>query len=97
MSRLPVRQLRANNLRIIDTILESTTVLVMNKEAYEDSWKREKIENMILLLQGALNAEFKVGLKMNLPEQNVEKVCEVLTSLHNPTVSSLMDRGMGCA
>ena len=85
--------LRANNLRIIDTILESTTVLVMNKEAYEDPWKREKVENMILLLQGALNAEFKVGLKMNLPEQKVDKVCEILTSLHNPTISSLKDRG----
>lgn len=85
--------LRANNLRIIDTILESTTVLVMNKEAYEDPWKREKVENMVMLLQGALNAEFKVGLKMNLPEQKVDKVCEILTSLHNPTISSLKDRG----
>ncbi len=83
--------LRANKLRIIDTILESTTVLVMNREAYKDPWKREKVENLVTLLQGALNAEFKVGLKMNLPAGNVDAVCSLLPSLNNPTISHLRD------
>ncbi|MFC1539335.1 ATP phosphoribosyltransferase [Candidatus Latescibacterota bacterium] len=83
--------LKANNLRIIDEILQSTTVLIMNKEAYKDSWKREKIENIALLLQGALNAEFKVGLKMNLPAQKIDEITAILPSLHNPTISHLKD------
>jgi len=83
--------LRANNLRIIDTILESTTVLVMNRIAYEDPWKREKVENIALLLQGALDAEFKVGLKMNLPESKLDEISGLLPSLHNPTISHLKD------
>ena len=83
--------LRANNLRIIDTILESTTVLVMNKDAYEDAWKREKVETIALLLQGALNAEFKVGLKMNLPVAKLNEISALLPSLHNPTISHLKD------
>ncbi len=85
--------LRANKLRIIDTILESTTVLVMNREAYADPWKREKVENMAMLLQGALNAEFKVGLKMNLPADRLEDVSSLLPSLNNPTVSHLKQEG----
>jgi ATP phosphoribosyltransferase len=85
--------LRANKLRIIDTILESTTVLVMNKTAYSDLWKREKVENLAMLLQGALNAEFKVGLKMNLPEAKLEELSTLLPSLHNPTVSHLKNPG----
>ena len=83
--------LRANKLRIIDTILESTTVLVMNKEASKDPWKREKINNIALLLQGALNAESKVGLKMNLPADKLDAVSALLPSLHNPTISHLKD------
>jgi ATP phosphoribosyltransferase len=83
--------LRANNLRIIETILESTTVLIMNRKAWEDPWKREKVENLSLLLQGALNAEFKVGLKMNLPASKLEEISAILPSLHNPTVSHLKD------
>jgi ATP phosphoribosyltransferase len=85
--------LRANNLRIIDTILESTTVLVMNRKAYDDPWKREKVENMALLLQGALNAEFKVGLKMNLPAGKLDEISSLLPSLHNPTISHLKESG----
>lgn len=85
--------LRANNLRVIDTILESTTVLVMNRAAYTDRWKREKVENLALLLQGALNAEFKVGLKMNLPAAKLEELSALLPSLQNPTVSHLKDPG----
>jgi len=83
--------LRANNLRIIDTVLESTTVLAMNREAAADKWKREKVENMAMLLQGALNAEFKVGLKMNLPTAELDHISSLLPSLHNPTVSHLKD------
>lgn len=81
--------LRANKLKIIDTILESTTVLVMNRKAYADPWKREKIENLALLLQGALNAEFKVGLKMNLPAAKLDEISALLPSLNNPTISHL--------
>ncbi len=83
--------LRANNLRIIDTILESTTVLVMNREAHADEWMRGKVENLALLLQGALNAEFKVGLKMNLSAEKLEKIASILPSMHNPTISHLKD------
>jgi ATP phosphoribosyltransferase len=85
--------LRANNLRIIDTILESTTVLVMNRTAYADLWKREKVEKLAMLLQGALNAESKVGLKMNLPEAMLEELSSLLPSLQNPTVSHLKNPG----
>ena len=84
--------LRANNLRIIDTILQSTTVLVMNRNSYEDAWKREKVEKIALLLQGALNAEIKVGLKMNLPAEKLEEIASLLPSLHNPTISHLKEK-----
>ncbi len=83
--------LAANNLRIIETILESTTVLVMNKKASENPRKREKVENIALLLQGALNAEFKVGLKMNLHISKLEEIASLLPSLHNPTISHMKD------
>ncbi len=85
--------LRANNLRVIDEMMKSTTALVMNKDAYSDPWKKEKIDKIVMLLQGALNAEFKVGLKMNLPEEKVEKITSILPSLHNPTISHLKDEG----
>ncbi len=85
--------LRANKLRIIETILESTTVLVMNRAAWEDPWKREKMENLTMLLQGALNAEFKVGLKMNLPAGKLDDISSLLPSLHNPTISHLKEPG----
>lgn len=85
--------LRANKLRIVDTILESTTVLVMNRSAYSNLWKREKVENLAMLLQGALNAESKVGLKMNLPDYKLEELSTLLPSLHNPTVSHLKNPG----
>ncbi len=83
--------LRANNLRIIKTILESTTVLAMNRDAYNDPWKREKVENIAILLKGALNAVFKVGLKMNIPAPKLEEIASILPSLHNPTISHLKD------
>jgi ATP phosphoribosyltransferase len=83
--------LRANNLRIIETILESETVLIANKEAFKDEWKRRKMENITILLKGALLAEEKVGLKMNVPRTKLDKVTKVLPSLHTPTVSNLSD------
>ncbi|HOP85221.1 MAG TPA: ATP phosphoribosyltransferase [Syntrophorhabdaceae bacterium] len=83
--------LRANNLRIIETILESETVLIANKNAWHDRWKKRKMENLMILLKGALMAEEKVGLKMNLPKKNIENVSKILTSLHTPTISNLAD------
>lgn len=83
--------LKANNLRIVDTILESETVVIANKEAWKDKWKKRKIENIMMLLKGALVAEEKVGLKMNVPRKGLKKVSEILPSLHTPTVSNLSD------
>ena len=85
--------LRANNLRIIETILESETVLIANKKAWNDPWKKRKMENIVILLKGALIAEEKVGLKMNVPTGKLEKVTKILPSLHTPTISSLSDKG----
>ena len=83
--------LRANKLRIIDTVLEVKNVLIANQTAWEDPWKRQKIENIAMLLKGALMAEGKVGLKMNVETKNVALVMEILDSLKNPTVSQLSD------
>jgi ATP phosphoribosyltransferase len=85
--------LRANNLRIVDTILESTTVLIANRDAWKDPWKRKKIENIALLLTGALRAEEKVGLKMNVERSDLDAVIKVLPALQNPTISSLSEAG----
>ena len=84
--------LRANNLRIVETILESTTVLVANKKAWADPWKREKIENIAMLLQGAIDAEEKVGLKLNAPKKSLEDILKKLPALHTPTVSTQADQ-----
>jgi ATP phosphoribosyltransferase len=83
--------LKANNLRIIDTILESETVLIANRLAWKDEWKKRKMENITMLLKGALLAEEKVGLKMNVPRNSLEKVTKILPSLHTPTISDLSD------
>ena len=83
--------LRANRLRIVDTICESTTRFIANKAAWEDDWKREKAENMLMLLQGALAAEPKVGLKMNVPRAKIDQVIAKLPALHTPTVSNQLD------
>lgn len=85
------RSLKANNLRIIDTILESTTRVIANKESWEDPWKRKKIENMVTLLKGALLAEEKVGLKMNVSKDNLNTVLNLLPALRKPTISNLND------
>ncbi len=83
--------LKANNLRIVDTILESETVLIANKAAWKDEWKKRKIENIMILLKGALLAEEKVGLKMIVPKGKLTKVTGILPSLHTPTISNLSD------
>jgi ATP phosphoribosyltransferase len=85
--------LRANKLRIVDTLLTSTPRLIVNHAAWKDSWKRKKIETMAMLLKGALDAESKVGLKMNLERKNLEKLLQSLPALRNPTVSTLTQEG----
>jgi len=81
--------LRAHNLKIVDTLLTSTTRFVVNHAAWEDAWKRAKIENITMLLRGALNAELLVGLKMNVHRDNLEAVTALLPALKNPTISPL--------
>jgi ATP phosphoribosyltransferase len=85
--------LRANNLRIVETIIESTTRFVANRKAWHDRWKRQKMENIALLLKGALAAEEKVGLKMNVPEKSFKRILSLLSAMHSPTVSPLSDSG----
>ena len=81
--------LAANNLRILDTVLETNTKLIAAHSAYADAWKRSKIETLAMLLQGALLGEQKVGLKMNVARANLEKVLALLPALRQPTVSPL--------
>lgn len=81
--------LRANNLRIVDEVLTSTTRLIANKDAWRDPWKRGKIDNFALLLKGAIIAKDMVGLKLNVAEKDLETVLKVLPALKNPTVSPL--------
>ncbi len=83
--------LRANKLRIVEVMLESTTRIIANKKAWNDPWKKKKIENMSLLLQGALAAEEKVGLKMNVPQKSLKEIMGILPSMHAPTISHLAD------
>ena len=83
--------LRANRLRIVDTVCESTTRFIANKAAWDDPWKREKAQNLLMLLKGALEAEAKVGLKMNVARKNLEAVIAKLPALHTPTVSNQLD------
>jgi ATP phosphoribosyltransferase len=85
--------LRANKLRIVDTLLVSTPRLIANHTSWKDPWKRRKIETMALLLRGALEAETKVGLKMNLKRENLDALLKNLPSLRNPTVSGLSQPG----
>ena len=81
--------LRANNLRILETVMESTTRLIANKQAWQDEEKQRKIENLAVLLDAALNAESKVGIKLNVAKDNLEKILELLPSLRQPTVAQL--------
>jgi len=83
--------LRANHLRIIDTVLESNTQIVANKTAWCDSAKRRKIENLALMLRGAMDAQNRVGLMLNVRKQDLAAVLAVLPALKNPTISTLSD------
>jgi ATP phosphoribosyltransferase len=83
--------LRANNLRIIETVLESNTQLIANLEAWNDPWKRRKLEDMKMLLQGAIGALGKVGLMLNVRKADLKAVISVLPALKNPTISQLSD------
>jgi len=85
--------LRANNLRIVDTICKSTTVIVANKDSWKDTWKKKKIEGIALLLKGAIAAEEKVGLKMNVEEKDLKKVISILPAMKKPTISKLSQKG----
>jgi ATP phosphoribosyltransferase len=86
--------LRANNLRIVEVVMESTPRLIANRAAYRDPWKRRKLDRMRLLLEGAIAAEGKVGLMMNVPKTRLPKVLELLPALASPTVSPLADGKM---
>ncbi len=81
--------IRAHGLKIIHVLMESNTQLVANRQSYNDPWKREKIEQIILLLKGALKAENMVGLKMNVPKDKVEDIIQILPSLNAPTIANL--------
>jgi len=85
--------IRANNLKIIDTILESSTRLIANKDSLKDNWKKEKIEEVTLLLKSAIAAEGKVGLKMNIEMGNLQSILKLLPALKNPTISELSEKG----
>jgi len=83
--------LRANNLRIVETVLESNTQLIANVESWKDEWKRRKLEDIRMLLEGAINALGKVGLMLNVQKAELEAVLAVLPALKKPTISSLSD------
>ena len=83
--------LRANNLRIVETILESNTQLIANVDSWKDAWKRRKLEDMRMLLEGAINALGKVGLMLNVEKKNLQAVLAVLPALKKPTISHLSD------
>lgn len=85
--------LRANKLRIVDELLSSTPRLIANQKSWKDQWKRQKIETLAMLLKGAIEAEAKVGLKMNIAEKNLKKLLKALPALRNPTISSLSQKG----
>ena len=83
--------LRANGLRIVETVCESTTQFIMNRQAFKDPWKKDKVDRIVLLLGGAILAEGKVGLKLNARKADVEKIIKILPSMKAPTVSMLYD------
>ncbi|MDG2359821.1 MAG: ATP phosphoribosyltransferase [Planctomycetaceae bacterium] len=83
--------LRANNLRIVDVVIESTTRLIANQNTWQDNWKKTKLENIALMLQSCLNAEGKVGLMMNVRRTDLESLLGQLPALQTPTISSLSD------
>jgi ATP phosphoribosyltransferase len=84
--------LRANNLRIVDEVLQSTTRFIANRQSFTDPWKRQKIEDIVLMLRGAMAAEGKVGLMLNVQRGDLPKILSLLPSLQNPTISDLADK-----
>jgi ATP phosphoribosyltransferase len=84
--------LRANKLRIVETVLESTTRFIANQLVWENPEQRRKLENIALLLQGAIQAQGKVGIKMNVRKGDLKTVLKILPSLHSPTISDQFDR-----
>src|SRR5947209_16799989 len=84
--------LRANKLRIIETVLESNTQLIANRDSWADEWKRKKLEDMKMLLEGAINALGKVGLMLNVRSEDLTRVLALLPALKNPSVSQLSDQ-----
>jgi ATP phosphoribosyltransferase len=84
--------LRANKLRIIETVIESNTQLIANTSSYQDEWKRRKLEDIKMLLEGAINAQGKVGLMLNVKRQDLAAVLGILPALKNPTISQLSDQ-----
>ncbi|MDP2156229.1 MAG: ATP phosphoribosyltransferase [Nitrospirota bacterium] len=85
--------LRANNLRIVETILQSSTRFISNKKAWQNRWKQQKMENLVMLLRGALAAEEKVGMKMNVKQSDLKRLLVILPAMHSPTISALSDKG----
>jgi ATP phosphoribosyltransferase len=83
--------LRANNLRIVDTVMTSTTRFIANKQAWKDKFKRQKIENIAILLNAAIDAKTRVGMKMNIKKADIDKVLKILPAEKSPTVSPLAD------
>ena len=83
--------LRANNLRIIETLMESNTKFVMNKEAYGNPWKKQKVERLVLMLQSAMAASGQVGLMMNVPKNKLDEVMKILPEGKKPTIAELTD------
>jgi len=83
--------LKANNLRIVDELLQSTTRFISNVQAYNDPWKKQKMDDLVLMLQGAMAAEGKVGLMMNVKKAELQQVLRILPAMQNPTISSLSD------
>ena len=82
----------SHNLRIVDVLMESAPKLIANKKSWQDKWKREKLENIALLLKGALDAEGKAGLKMNVEAKQLENIIKILPAMKKPTVSPLTDK-----
>src|SRR6185295_14611169 len=85
--------LRANKLRIVEELLTSSTRFISNENAWKDSWKREKMENLAMLLKGAIAAEGMVGLKLNVAQKDLDKVMKLLPALKRPTIASLSEPG----
>ncbi len=83
--------LRANNLRIVETLMESNTKFIMNKDAFKDEWKKNKVDRLVLMLKGAMDANKKVGMMMNVPKKSLDAVMKILPPEIKPTLANLSD------